>query len=150
MSTERKRPRLFGALFRIPFQILNTRIEDGLIERGYHDLRPAYFEVFRYIQPEGSRSTELAEQAQMTKQSMGYLIDHLEQLGYVERLPDPKDRRAKIVQLTERGHKVEQTARMIIHEVEKEWSDLLGNRRMSDLREILDELINLLEKGDHN
>jgi DNA-binding MarR family transcriptional regulator len=138
-------PRLLGALFRIPFQVLNIRIEQGLIAHGYEEIRPAYFEVFRHIDPDGSRVTELAERAQMTKQSMGYLVDHLEKMGYVERIPDPQDGRAKRIILTESGRHVEQTARRIIHEVEAEWRDMLGEEQMSQLRDTLEHLIRQLE-----
>ena len=139
-------PRLLGALFRIPFQALDTRIEEALNAAGYADLRPAYFDVFRYIRPEGSRSTELAEQAQITKQSMGYLIDYLEKQGYVKRLPDPRDRRAKIVRLTERGEEVHQTALQTIHQVEAEWADRVGRENMAQLRQLLERLIDILER----
>ena len=146
MARDQDGQRLLGALFRIPFQVLNTRIEEGLTAAGYTELRPAYFEVFRHIRPQGSRSTELAEQAQMTKQSMGYLIDQLETLGYVERLPDPHDRRAKIARLTERGQEVDQTARQIIGQVETEWAQLLGAERMTQLRHMLEALTEALEE----
>ena len=146
MVRNQEEPRLFSVLFRTPFQILDTRIDEGLIAAGYTDLRPAYFEVFRYIRSEGSRSTELAEQAQITKQSMGYLIDHLEDQGYVERIPDPQDRRAKIVQLTKRGQEVEKTAQQIILQVEAEWTELLGAEKMAQLRQKLEMLLDILER----
>ena len=59
--------------------------------------------MFGNIDPEGSRLTELAERARMTKQSVGEVATDLEQRGYVERVPDPADGRAKIIRLTERG-----------------------------------------------
>ena len=146
MTVNQNKPQLLGALFRIPFQTLDIRIEEGLIAAGYADLRPAYFEVFRYIKPKGSRSTELAEQARITKQSMGYLVDHLESQGYVERISDSQDRRAKIVRLTERGQQVEQTARQIILQVEAEWTTLLGEEAMRQLRQKLESLIDVLQR----
>ena len=136
---------LLGALFRIPFQYLNQKIEAGLIAAGYNDLRPAHFEVFRHMAPAGSRSTELADRAQITKQSIGYLVDYLESRGYVRRVPDPDDRRAKIVQLTDRGREVNETAAGIIRQVEVEWAELLGGDRMVNLRETLEMLIRLQE-----
>jgi DNA-binding MarR family transcriptional regulator len=146
MADTRGEPRLFGALFRIPFQILDAKIEQGLAERGFTELRPAHFDVFRYLDPGGSRSTDLAEQARITKQSMGYLIDYLEEHGYVTRVPDPADRRAKLVQLTERGEAAEQTARQIIRRTEREWAEMLGGDKLAQVRATLERLITLLEE----
>ena len=55
------------------------------------------------IAPEWSRLTDLAEQAQITKQSAGFLIDQLERAGYVHRTPDPTDARARLVSIAPRG-----------------------------------------------
>jgi DNA-binding MarR family transcriptional regulator len=145
MSESSQESRLLGALFRVPFQFLNQQIESGLIASGYTDLRPAHFEVFRHMAPGGARSTVLAERAQITKQSMGYLVDYLEGRGYVQRIPDPDDRRAKIVQFTEKGRGVNETAAQIIRRVEAEWADLIGGELMVSLREALEVLIHFLE-----
>ena len=64
----------------------------------------------------------LAERAAMTKQSMAELVAHLERHGYVERVPDPSDRRAKLVRATERGGEVYEIARQVVAEMEREWT----------------------------
>jgi len=64
---------------------------------------PAHTAVFQHIEADGSRLTDLAERAQITKQSMGYLVDYLEERDYLERHADPSDRRATIICLTDRG-----------------------------------------------
>ena len=79
------------------------RIAEGLAEAGFDDVRPAHTTVFQHIKAEGSRLSELAERAQITKQSMGYLVDYLEEHRYVERRADPSDRRASLIFLTEWG-----------------------------------------------
>src|SRR5436305_12397169 len=79
------------------------RVSVGLAEAGFDDIRPAHTAVFQHIEAAGSRLTDLAERAQIAKQSMGYLVDYLERRGYLERRPDPSDRRAAIVCLTDRG-----------------------------------------------
>uniref|UniRef100_UPI002458087B MarR family winged helix-turn-helix transcriptional regulator n=1 Tax=Nocardia farcinica TaxID=37329 RepID=UPI002458087B len=66
---------------------LEEALRPALDER----LRPAHFAVFRYLDPEGSRITALAEAAGMTQQSMGELVTHLAACGYVERRVDPAD-----------------------------------------------------------
>ena len=74
-----------------------------LAERGYADIRHAHGCVFRWVEPEGTRLTELAELAGHSKQAVGEFVCDLEARGYVERVPDPADGRAKIIRLTERG-----------------------------------------------
>jgi DNA-binding MarR family transcriptional regulator len=123
-----------------PYRILVDELHEGLAEAGYPDIRPAHGNVFGYIRKEGSRLTELAEQAQLTKQTMGYLVDYLEERGYVERKPDPDDKRAKIVCLTDEGREAVRTAWKIMGRIEARWAELLGEKRMQQLRELLQEL----------
>ena len=59
---------------------LEVRLYEGLRAAGYGDVRPAHYAVFRYLEKGGSRVTELAEAAGMTKQSMGELVAYLEAL----------------------------------------------------------------------
>src|SRR5919199_3563764 len=97
-----RRPNI-GILLRAPLQEVVRRVSEGLSEAGFDDIRPAHTAVFQHIRAEGSRLSELAERAQLTKQSMGYLVDYLERHGYVERKPDVTDRRAALICLTPRG-----------------------------------------------
>ena len=138
-STGHERPNL-GILLRGPFQEVVRRVSAGLADAGFDDLRPAHTAVFQHIDANGSRLTDLADHAQITKQSMGYLVDYLEQHGYVERRPDPSDRRAALVCLTERGWDQVRTALGIIAALEQEWTDALGEPRVEQLRALLDEL----------
>src|SRR5919205_1472213 len=78
----------------------------GLSERGYDDVRPGHAALFMTIDRRtGTRLTELARRAHMTKQGMMLLVDDLEERGYVRRVPDPEDARAKLVRLTARGRR---------------------------------------------
>jgi DNA-binding MarR family transcriptional regulator len=129
-----------GILVRGPFQEIVRRIAEGLAEAGFDDIRPAHTAVFQHIKAEGSRLSELAERAQITKQSMGYLVDYLEEHGYVERRADPSDRRATLIFLTDHGWAQVREALRIIAEIEQEWSRRLGRQRMEQLRELLTEL----------
>ena len=143
---EPERPPNIAELLHGPFQILVDELHEGLAEAGYPDIRPAHGNVFGHIRKEGSRLTELAARAQLTKQTMGYLVDYLEERGYVERRPDPDDRRAKIICLTDEGREVTGVAREIIGRIETRWAELLGEDRMDRLRELLRELNALAEK----
>lgn len=145
MTQNQQEQRMLGAMLRIPFQAIVTHIDAGLQAKGFTDLRPAHFVIFQHIRPEGSRITELAEQAQITKQSIGSLVDHLMACGYVRRLPDPNDGRAKIVCLTERGWALNNAARESLGEIEQMWAAQVGATRMAQLKQILQDLIVLIE-----
>jgi DNA-binding MarR family transcriptional regulator len=71
---------------------------------------------------------------------MGYLVDYLEQHGYLERRPDPSDRRASLICLTERGWAQIEAALAIIATVEAEWTRTLGTANMRQLRKLLTQL----------
>lgn len=129
-----------GILLRIPLQEVVRRVAAGLAEAGFDDLRPAHTVVFQHIDSDGSRLTDLAERAQITKQSMGYLVDYLEKQGYLERRPDPSDRRASLICLTERGWAQIHTALAIIATLEEEWTGTLGKQQMKQLRKLLSQL----------
>ena len=129
-----------GILLRGPYQEIVRRIADELAEAGFDDIRPAHTAVFQHIKADGSRLSELAQRAQLTKQSMGYLVDYLEERGYVERRPDPTDRRASLILLTERGWEQVRAALRIIAGIEDEWAQWLGTGRMEELRKMLADL----------
>jgi DNA-binding MarR family transcriptional regulator len=134
-----------GAILRLPFQILAKRLYEELAATGYPDIRSAHGSVFRYILPEGSRVSELAERAQMTKQSMAYLVESLRESGYVEVEPDPTDGRARRVCLTDRGLEVQRKGLEISRRMENEIAEQMGAERLSELRTLLHELHFLLK-----
>lgn len=138
-SSRAERPNI-GVLLRDLAQEVVRRVAAGLAEGGFGDVRPAHTAVFQHIDAEGTRLTDLAERAQITKQSMGYLVDYLEDRGYVERRPDANDRRVALICLTDRGWDEIKAALAIISQVEKEWARRLGKARMGELRETLAEL----------
>jgi DNA-binding MarR family transcriptional regulator len=129
-----------GILLRGPYQEVVRRIAEELADAGFDDVRPAHTAVFQHIKAEGSRLSELAQSAQITKQSMGYLVDYLEERGYVERQADRSDRRASLILLTERGWNQVRAALAIIAGIEEEWARCLGARDMEQLRKHLARL----------
>lgn len=113
----------------------------GLSERGYEDVRPGHAALFMTIDRRtGTRLTELARRAHMTKQGMMLLVDELESRGYVRRVPDPEDARAKLVRLTARGRNYVAEARRAMAAVESRARRQLGWRRYQALRVALEEL----------
>jgi DNA-binding MarR family transcriptional regulator len=138
-SSRDDRPNI-GILLRNPGQDVLRQVIAGLAEAGFDDIRPAHTAVFQHIEADGSRLTDLAERAQITKQSMGYLVDYLEEHGYLERRPEPNDRRATLIHLTDRGWAQIETALAIIADLEARWTRALGKKRMQQLRQLLTEL----------
>lgn len=126
-------------LLGVAFDQFSTELADRLPAAGYGDIRPGHGCVFGNIDPEnGSRLTDLAERAMMTKQTVGEVTSDLEQLGYVERVPDPEDGRAKIIRLTTKGHEAYVVGRGLIAELEREWAERFGEERVAALREVLE------------
>jgi DNA-binding MarR family transcriptional regulator len=133
-------PLNLGLLLYLPYRAMEARVFAGLAEAGYDDFTPAQARVFQRIAPGGSRLTDLAEQAQITKQSAGFLVDQLERAGYVERVPDPTDARARLVRIAPRGAAAVPIAAGIVAQVEREWAAHLGKQRAAQLRQILTRL----------
>jgi DNA-binding MarR family transcriptional regulator len=134
------RPQNLGLLLREPFRIGSEELHRRIAERGHPEIRAPHGDVFGFLDDGGTQVSELARRAQITKQSMAELVAHLERHGYVERVPDPGDRRAKLVRATARGREVYASAREVIAEIEREWTALLGARKMRRLRELLQQL----------
>lgn len=107
---------------------------------GFPDLGPADLAVFQYPTPEGARPTELATGALSTKQAINRTIRHLEERGYLRLEPAPSDQRARVVRLTERGRLLLAAIRRLHAEVEGEWADRMGRRRLAALRRAMVEL----------
>ena len=131
--------RTFGALLRRPYEALHARVYGGLAARGFPEIRPAHSSVFRHITAGGSRLTDLAAQAGMTKQSMAYLVEGLERGGFLSAVPDPGDGRAKLVRLTARGRRVWGALVALSAEAEAAIAERMGSERFALLRTLLEE-----------
>ncbi|WP_017592990.1 MarR family winged helix-turn-helix transcriptional regulator [Nocardiopsis potens] len=129
-----------GLLLFIPYRALENRVFAALREAGFTDFTLAQARVLQRVGPHGTRLTDLAEQAQVTKQTAGYLVDQLEGMGYVERTPDPTDARARLIRVAERGRRAAERAAEAVAEVEAEWRAHLGAEDMDRLRGILTRL----------
>jgi DNA-binding MarR family transcriptional regulator len=115
---------------------------DRLAEAGFDDIAPRHGVVLAYLRPEGIRATELARMSGQLKQVIGVIVDDLESLGYVERQPDPNDRRAKLVLPTARGRKQMKTADGIMAEIMERHAANLGaeefDRFLTSFRAVID------------
>lgn len=117
-----------------------TRILEHLRTGGFEDLTLAQARLAARIGPDGTRIGELAEAAQVTKQTAGFLVDQLERAGYVERQVDPADARARLVRIAPRGAAAQERAREMEEQIETEWEHHLGRTRMRQLRQALADL----------
>jgi DNA-binding MarR family transcriptional regulator len=135
---------LIGSLIAAVAAELEQRVLEGYHAAGFTDLRAAHAHIFRLLPPDGCRVTELAERAYSSKQAAGYLVNYLEEHGYLERVPDPKDGRAQIVRRTERGWALNRTARDLVQHIQKEWAQQIGEERMAMMIESLRLLVQSL------
>ena len=126
-----------GILLFVAYRSMEERVFTALREAGFGDFTTAQARVFQRIAPGGSRITDLARQAQVTKQTAGFLVDQLERAGYVERAADPEDARAKLVRVALRGERAVAASAEVVAEVEAEWAAHLGQRRTDDFRRSL-------------
>ena len=114
--------------------MLATRLLFGLqselfrrsAEAGFDDLRPRHGAVTAYLDPDGLRQTDLTRLAGRNKQTIGAIVDELEEMGYVTRVPDPADRRAKLIMPTERGLRLTELADRIVAEIEAKYAAQVG------------------------
>ena len=125
-------------LLSLAYNKTSTAIYERLREKGITDTRPSHGNVMEHLAfQDGLRLNDLAARAGITPQSMGQFVDELEDLGYVERRPDPDDRRAKRIHLTRKGKRSNQIEWKVVGEVEAALEALLGKRRLTDLRRTL-------------
>jgi DNA-binding MarR family transcriptional regulator len=129
------------ALLDLAFEAMLTEFRGEIEDSEFDDLRITHGCVFRYVRETGIRLTEIAERANVTKQSAGEIVDDLVELGYVERAPDPADRRAKLICLTARGEKAQEFGFRAFAAIEEGWAERYGVERLADLRKTLEEIV---------
>ncbi len=134
-------------LMRRVYNLLSARLFAGVVSAGFGDLRPAHGNVLEHLSEQPSaalRLVDLAGLAGMTPQSMGELVDDLEARGYVERRPDPADRRAKRIHLTDRGRATARAAERAMREVEEHLVAVLGDVEYQRLRATLEAVLDAM------
>ena len=129
------------ALLRVAYSEIASEIGEAVAEVA-PDQRPAHGAIMEQLDfTDGMRLTDLAQGAQLTPQSAGELIDQLEELGYVERRPDPDDRRAKRIYRTAKAKKATKAAIEAAQRSEGSLQALLGDQRYKRLREDLSAIV---------
>lgn len=116
---------------------LVQRVHEGVVARGFPDVRPAHGFAFVRISHGGATASELADYLGTTRQAASQLVDELESKGYVQRRPHPVDARARLVTLTDRGWACTRAAEQAAADAVRPWAKALGERRLRQLREDL-------------
>jgi DNA-binding MarR family transcriptional regulator len=139
---------IFSQLLRRPYEALLMRIHAEMAAAGFADSHPSWgTNIFHYLREGGLRLTELAEHTHTTKQALLYTINQLEAAGYVERVPDPIDGRAKIIRLTQRGWEARRVGDEIIASIEHECVQELGEERMRKFEALMKDVSSVLEEN---
>lgn len=134
-----------AALLRRPAVLIRHEIMDGLHAAGYDDILPAHLGVFQYPGPEGQRPGVLAVRTRASKQAMNHLLHQLERGGYILREAHPRDRRTRVVRLTDRGWAAVNVIRETVLRVEATWAERLGRDTYLQLRRALAQLETVLD-----
>lgn len=129
-----------GAYLRQLSDALVVNLHARLAEEGYGEITPSHGLIFQYIEDNGSRITDLAHRAGMTKQSMSALVYQLEDGGYLKRKVDPTDARAVLFVLTAKGFALRTRGRQHNFEFEKKWEQVLGPAHYKKFRIMLKQL----------
>jgi len=135
---------LIGLLLRLVYQHYAQDIDAALREAGFGDIRPPHANVFPFVPTQGITVSELAQLARVRKQTMAQAVDQLERMGYVERRPNPGDRRSRLVFLTERGEAVRPVTHATAARVEERWAELTSPEELEALRASLLRLLTQL------
>jgi DNA-binding MarR family transcriptional regulator len=137
-----------GSLTRITHQWVLAQVYAYVTTRGFEDLGRSQVGMFRYPTLDGLRPSELAERLQSTKQSVNDLVGEMEERGYLIRVPDDTDGRARVIRLTAEGRRLEQTAYEGARTAERAIIELLGPRRFAQLKRSLEEIVSHISEGD--
>ena len=138
--TSKEKYKNTSVYLRVLYDDLVLNLHQRLDEAGYGEITPSHGLVFQYLEGNGSRITDLAAHAGMTKQSMSALVYQLDQYGYLKRKNDPLDARAVLFILTEKGQLLKSKAQQLNYQFEKRWEKKLGASRYQDFRQMLEKL----------
>jgi len=133
-----------GALLRAAWKGVRDHIDEAVKAAGYVDITGAHVSLFRHPTLDGMRPTDLAGEMQLSKQAVNDLLRDLERQGYIRRDVDPADRRSRLIRLTAKGMKLEDTVRLAARDAEQQLERELGRDRFHSFREALVEAARIL------
>lgn len=122
-----------GRLMSNALRHFEDRVLALMAETGYAETRRTHVNLTRHLDLEGTRITDLAKRAGMTNAAMSELIDQCVVLGLVERVADPVDKRARIVQFTKKGLCWLRAFGKAVKQAEDEMAQQVGREVLSEL-----------------
>jgi DNA-binding MarR family transcriptional regulator len=125
---------------------IQDELYDRLENAGHGELTRLHGAVIAHLDEEGTRATELARRSGRHKQIIGRIVDELEELGYVERRPEERDRRAKLVVPTKRGREVMRLSEEIILDIERRQAAALGKAQYAEFKKTLRAVVDSLTR----
>jgi DNA-binding MarR family transcriptional regulator len=134
-----------GAMLRVVWQWVRDQLYAGVVAAGFDDLNAAHVALWRYPGLEGVRPSQLADRVGITKQSVNDLLGHLEGHGYLLRVPDSVDGRARVIRLTAKGRRLGETIYTEAGAAQLQIEEILGPRRFAQLHSSLELLTEQLE-----
>lgn len=150
MPTSRDLPTDRLAIGQLLVQLLRafrSELSAPAAEHGYTDLRQPHLHIFGSVGIDGVRLTELADRAQLSMATTSELVSELEGLGYLERRPDPSDRRAKLIFPTRRGRQALDDAGDRVAEIEQHWRQIAGGTDFDTMCRTMQQLLDALAEA---
>jgi DNA-binding MarR family transcriptional regulator len=111
-----------------------------LSEERFPGLRTRHYRLLTFVPDGGIRPARMVELSGLTKQALAQALEPLERGRYVDVVPDPADRRARVVRLTPRGREVIAAILDMQEGYERRWAERVGEERWRTAREVLLDL----------
>ncbi len=136
------------SLLLVPQHDLTAQIDARLEKLGFPALRPVQTQLLSHVEPAGARLTDLVGAMKLAKQTLGDMIDELENQRLVERYQDPDHGVIKRVRLGARGKALAGEVRKVSDATESKWASVIGKAKMKTLRALLEELATGIDAAD--
>jgi len=146
-SASEERGPYVGSMMRNAHQWVIELVYARVVAAGYDDLGRSQIAMFRYPTPDGLRPSQLADRLQITKQSVNDLLGEMEERGYLVRVPDPTDGRARVIRLTAKGRQLEAIVYDGAQSAERAIAELLGPRQFAQLRHSLEKVVSHISES---
>jgi DNA-binding MarR family transcriptional regulator len=130
-----------GALLGLADCLVAERVTAAMNARGFEGIRRVHIALIRNLSEDGTRITEIARRAGMTKPATSQLVAEFVALGYIRIVPDATDRRVKVAQYTERGHQLLDAIVASLDDVEGAVAATIGAPDLQRLKAILGRVL---------